>query len=49
MVRFRNGAPGHWQFFERIGECVERVRETLFSYHCTAKAPIAQREPGGSY
>ena len=27
---------------------VERVRETLFSSHRTAKAPIAQREPGGS-
>ena len=48
-VRFRNGAPGHGQFFERIERTAWNESGRRSSAPIAANAPIAQPEPGGSY
>ena len=45
-VRFRNGAPGHGQFFERLERAAWNESWRRSSATVAGKAPIAQPEPG---
>ena len=45
-VRFRNGAPGHGQFFERIERAAWNESWRRSSAAVAAEAPIAKPEPG---
>ena len=48
-VRFRNGAPGHWQFSNDQTSGVERAPETLLSSHSSESSHGTAGNPGGSY